>query len=195
MIEGLDKNLKDMGADLKESFKDMLMEVDIPTTVNSSTRESQEVLEKAPCEICDELGHIGKDCSQRSKDVWCRRCGLDYHVTKNCTQNVANCNWCGMKNDHSVRLHHLKPQESHKKVELVGKYGEKFSHFFMGTQGPSGLHRGGTKGGFRGRGGNSRGAQFYSSDFFIAFMFYSMFNIFLHVCFVHPSPVTQWNCF
>ena len=69
MIEGLDKNLKDMGADLKESFKDMLMEVDIPTMVNSSTRESQEVLEKAPCEICDELGHIGKDCSQRSKDV------------------------------------------------------------------------------------------------------------------------------
>ena len=98
------------------------------------------------CGVCDEYGHTGKDCKKLDKKAWCRECGDDFHVTRNCKKNKV-CTRCRAAN-HNVELHSV--EDTKKRMILLSEFGEAFEHFFK----ESGNDKGG-----KNKGGNSEGGK------------------------------------
>ena len=110
--------------DLKREFKEELwMQTE---EVVGCVRQTAFQVSGNLCGICELGGHVGENCPKFDPAMWCRVCGSDYHLTKNCVKE-KRCNRCRSKDSHCDSLHEVGTLD--KKLTLIKEYGDSFRHF------------------------------------------------------------------
>ena len=83
------------------------------------------------CGVCEVAGHKGRDCPKLDLANWCRCCGSNFHITKNCHEyKKKKCGRCGLVDSLAEVLHTI--TDSGKRMMLIKEFGTPFLHFVEG---------------------------------------------------------------
>ena len=124
--------LEEIREKIDQGFKEVKDQIKADNE-SSCNRILQEVRKMAAhsganiCGICDSVGHKGRDCPKLDLEKWCRICGDNYHLTKNCKEDKRKCGRCGKIDHHATKLH--KETDLGKRMILIREFGDLFKHF------------------------------------------------------------------